>query len=500
MKENKGGIILKFTIGKKSGISVFLAFEDSFGELKESVQNFLEKRKVFSGKKGEVTPVFGGEEDYILLGLGKKEDLNLEALRLATFKLRKELEALKIDEVSLELPDLKVNEDRKLCAIKSTKALVEGFSQGDYKFDEYQTKKEETPYELTVDFVVRDGYEDKTKLAIDEMTHVMEGTFLARDLVNRPPIDLYPETLAEAAVDSLEPLGIQVTVYDKEEIEKMDMHAFLAVAEGSEKEPKFIVMEYTPVKGGEVTALVGKGLTYDSGGYALKPAKGMDTMNSDMAGSASVIGTLYALAKNKVKRNVVGIIAACENMISGGAYKNGDIISSKKGSTIEVGNTDAEGRLTLADAIYYAATETEAVEVYDIATLTGAAIVAVGAETTAVMTNNDELWEGLEKAAEETGEFMHRLNDNHRLRESIKSDRADISNTGSSRWAGSQTAGLFLEHFVEGKPWIHLDIAGPSYNDGAYDYLPKYATGTPVKTLYKAIFDKVNPDTKETME
>lgn len=491
---------MKFTIGKGNGVPVHLAFEESLEDLDGHIKDYLEKRKVFSGKAGEVSPILGCTEEYILLGLGKKEDLDLETLRIATFKLRKELEALKIEEITLKLLDFKVNEEKNLCAIKTTKALVEGFFQGDYKFDEYITKKEEDKdFELLVDLVPREGYDEKTKLAIEETTGLMEGYFLTRDLVNRPAIDLYPETLAKAAVDALEPLGVKVTVYDKKEIEEMEMHAFLAVAEGSDKEPRFIVMEYSPVDGGETTALVGKGLTYDSGGYALKPAKGMDTMNCDMAGSASVIGTIYALAKNKVQRNVVGIVAACENMISGRAYKNGDIISSKKGSTIEVGNTDAEGRLTLADAIYYAATETDAVEIYDIATLTGAALVSVGAETTAVMSNNDEMWKAVEKAANDTGDLMHRLNDNKRLRESIKSDRADISNTGSTRWGGSQTAAFFCEHFAEDKPWLHFDIAGPAYNDGAYDYLPKYATGTPVRTLYKVIFDKANKDTPEDM-
>ncbi len=293
-----------------------------------------------------------------------------------------------------------------------------------------------------------------------------------------------PQALSEAAKSELEPLGIKVDIFNKNEIEELNMEAFLAVAEGSTNEPKLIVMHYNgDPDSKEKLALVGKGLLYDSGGYSLKPANSMITMHSDMAGSASVIATIKALAKNNVKRNVVGVVAACENMISGGAYKPGDIIGSMSGKTIEVLNTDAEGRLTLADALWYAATEVKADKIIDIATLTGACVVALGNINTGAITNNEELMNDVREASNLAGEPVWELPNNKEYKELIKGKFADLSNTGG-RGAGTITAGLFLEEFVDNTPWVHLDIAGTSYLEKEASYLPKGATGVPVKTLY----------------
>lgn len=262
------------------------------------------------------------------------------------------------------------------------------------------------------------------------------------------------------------------------------MHAFLSVARGSAKEPKFIVMSYEGnPQSKEKIALVGKGLTYDSGGYCLKTDSGMKTMHSDMAGSASVIGALKAIAKSKIKKNVVAIVAACENMISGDAYKTGDIIGSMSGKTIEVGNTDAEGRLTLADALWYASTVEKADKIVDVATLTGACVVALGHITTGAITNNESFMKDLKEASYISGENVWELPNFEEYKESYKADFADLSNMGKDG-AGTITAGLFLSEFVNDTPWIHLDIAGTSYSSSERGYLPKGATGVPVKTLY----------------
>ncbi|MDO5018576.1 MAG: leucyl aminopeptidase [Lagierella massiliensis] len=361
--------------------------------------------------------------------------------------------------------------------------VFEGIVQSEYKFDNYKTDTDEKDLELSINIKF------KEELNLDDFKYVenlIEGVNLTRYLVNTPAIDMYPETLANTAKEKLSEVGVNVKVLNKKEIEDLGMKAFLAVAEGSEKEPKFIIMEYLPVPGQTPIGLVGKGLTYDSGGYALKSAKGMSTMHADMGGSATVIGTMYALAKNKIQRNAIAFVAACENMISGKAYKNGDIIGSMKGTFIEVDNTDAEGRLTLADAIYYAATKTEVEPIVDLATLTGACVVALGEKTTGVITNDNNLYDELEKSSKEVGEYLWLLPSFDVLRDLLKSKRADIINS-TGPYGGASTAGLFLEHFVENKKWAHLDIAGPAYTDSAFDYIPYGATGIPVKTLYNFV-------------
>src|SRR5699024_3409888 len=240
------------------------------------------------------------------------------------------------------------------------------------------------------------------------------------------------------------------------EIEELDMEAFLAVSKGSEEEPQFIKMTWNGNPDNEKKlALVGKGLTYDSGGYSIKSSNGMITMKSDMAGSAAVIGTMKSIAMSNLNKNVVGIIAACENMLSGGAYKPGDIIGSMAGKTIEVLNTDAEGRLTLADALWYAAEIEKADEIIDIATLTGACVVALGNINSGAITNNENLMKKVRNAANLSGEPVWQLPSNDEYRELIKGDFADLKNAASGG-AGTITAGLFLEEFVNNTPWVHL--------------------------------------------
>ncbi|NMA83571.1 MAG: leucyl aminopeptidase, partial [Epulopiscium sp.] len=288
----------------------------------------------------------------------------------------------------------------------------------------------------------------------------------------------------------LEAVGIQVEIYGRDQIEELGMEAFLAVTEGSAEEPQFIVMTWNGEPNSDKKmALVGKGLTFDSGGYSLKPSAGMETMNTDMAGAASVIGAMKALALSKVEKNVVGIIAACENLISGAAYKPGDIIGSMSGKTIEVLNTDAEGRLTLADALWYAVKEVKADEVIDIATLTGACVVALADINTGAITNNESLMNEVKNAAEIAGEPVWELPTNDDYKELIKGTFGDLKNTGG-RGAGTITAGLFLQEFVDDTPWVHLDIAGTSHLSTARGYLPKGATGVPVKTLYYLVKER----------
>ena len=263
------------------------------------------------------------------------------------------------------------------------------------------------------------------------------------------------------------------------------MKAFLSVGMGSSRKPRLIVMRYMgDNENSEVLGLVGKGLTYDSGGYSLKPSNSMVGMNGDMGGAAVVIGAMSAIAKNKLKKNVVAVVAACENLVSGEAYKPGDIIGSMAGKTIEVLNTDAEGRLTLIDAITYIIEKEGATKVIDLATLTGAAIVALGNYTTALMTNDEDFYDDFMRAADVTDEIFWRMPTFKHYRKQILGEKADLKNVDPNG-AGTIVAGMFLKEFVQDKPWIHLDIAGTSDTKAPIsEYIVKGGTGTPVRTLY----------------
>lgn len=471
---------MKFNISNKGDVKVFAFFEDEkLSTLTKNLANYIIEKEIFKGKKNEVFLDIGpSSEKVVLLGLGKKEDFNLNTLRSAFFNAGKIFDKHKISDVNIEIRQY----SDKFCYGKTSGAIMEGLIQSQYNFDKYLKDKKKI-HPTTVNFTVLKEKKERVKEILSETESLCEGVFLTRDLVNTPSCDMYPESLAKEAKDKLTSLGVKVEVFNKEKIEKLGMKAFLAVAQGSDREPKFIVMNYQPLKNQKSVTLVGKGLTYDSGGYAIKSAEGMVTMKTDMAGAASVIGTIYALAKNKVQQNVTGVIASCENMISGHSYVNGDVISSLKGTTIEVLNTDAEGRITLADSIYYGATKTNAEAIVDIATLTGACMVALGMKCSGAFSNNPEILDKMLDASKLSGENLWELPISEEAEELIKGKIGDLLNIGG-RYGGSLTAAAFLKHFAEGLPWIHLDIAGPSFTEKPYDYIPLGASGIPVKTLY----------------
>lgn len=407
-------------------------------------------------------------------GLGDSEEITNDKLIAYGHSLAKELRKLNLKEFKLKLQKPFNKDDDKLLK------FLEGFLQEEYKWQEYKTDAEDD-YEFSISL---DADEDFLK-RFEEVKNLIAGVNVTRGLVNLPANDLYPESLANKVEDLFKGTDVEVEILDKKQIEALNMKAFLEVARGSAKEPRFIIMRYMPLKDSkDHLTFVGKGLTYDSGGYAIKPASGMVTMKCDMGGAGSVIGALYALEKNKIQKNVVGVIAACENMVSGDAYKNGDIISSMKGSTIEVGNTDAEGRVTLADSLYYAATKLNSKAIVDLATLTGACIVALGEKVTGMVSNDDSVANLLVESSKLACENLHKFDVFDCHREQIKGKFGDLKNS-TTGGAGSITAGLFLEHFVEDKPWAHLDIAGPAYFNDAWGYYPAGASGIPVKTIYE---------------
>jgi leucyl aminopeptidase len=278
--------------------------------------------------------------------------------------------------------------------------------------------------------------------------------------------------------------GFSIEIINQDKLRRMKMEAFLAVGKGSKSEPRLIILRHmgNPDKKHETLALIGKGLTYDSGGYCLKPPQGMFNMKTDMAGAAAVIGTMAAISTLKLNLNVVAVIAACENMISGEAYHNGDILHSMSGKTIEVHNTDAEGRLTLIDAIHYAIEREHATKIIDIATLTGAAVGALGTSISAVVTNDQDWLKDLEEAAYATGETIWQLPAFEEYKSMLKSEIADLKNTGG-QWGGAITAALFIQEFVQELPWLHIDIAGTASKDKDSGYYNYGATGVGVRLL-----------------
>ena len=472
---------MKISVGKGGQVEVLLAFNETEKlEKAPELFSFLKEKELFKGNCGDIySDIYPKGNNIILLGLGEKEKVNLESLRKAFYKLGKELMKLKIESAEVELPKFE-----NLCYRKANMAIAEGLLQSEYSFEKYLSRKKTN---LTIKEFFINAPEDKKKETeenIQEIKNLVEGIFLARDLVNEPAIVMTPVELANRAKEELTNLGVEVEVFGRDKIEELGMTAFLSVSKGSATEPQFIVMKWNGDSScDEKLALVGKGLTYDSGGYTLKPGNSMVTMHEDMAGSASVIGVMKSIAKSKVKKNVVGIVAACENLISGEAYKPGDIIGSMAGKTIEVWSTDAEGRLTLADALWYAATVEKASKIVDIATLTGACVVALGNVNTGAITNDEVLMKEIKEASELAGEPVWQMPTNEEYRELIKGNVGDLKNTGG-RGAGTITAGLFLEEFVNKTPWVHLDIAGTSSHSDSKGYLPKGATGIPVKTLY----------------
>ncbi|NLV89343.1 MAG: leucyl aminopeptidase [Tissierellia bacterium] len=475
---------MKILIGNRGDVEVLLVFKGQ-EELEKSqdLYKYLKDKEIFKGDLGEIYSNISPKEDNVIfLGLGDKEKLSLDSLRKAFHKLGKELKKLKIESARLTVPKF---ED--LCYTRTNMAIAEGLLQSEYAFEKYLSEKKSkfTVKEFYLD--VLEEKIDKVQAGIDEVYNIIEGIFLTRDLVNEPAMVMTPKELANRAKEELEPVGVEVEVFGREKIEELGMEAFLAVSKGSANEPQFIVMRWNGDKNSEEKiALVGKGLTYDSGGYSLKPGDSMATMFGDMAGAGAVIGAMKAIGKSKLEKNVVAIVAACENLISGEAYKPGDIIGSMAGKTIEVLNTDAEGRLTLADALWYAATVEKADKIVDVATLTGACVVALGTVNIGAITNDDDLMKEVKEASELAGEPVWQLPSNDEYKEQIKGMFADLKNTGG-RAGGAITAGLFLGEFVNNTPWVHLDIAGKSYSGKDNGYLPKGATGVPVKTLYNLV-------------
>lgn len=372
-------------------------------------------------------------------------------------------------------------------------AAVEGVLLAGYRFNRYLTDADEKKVPDKVTLVIKSDHELKAaRKGVKFGTIMSEATALGRDLVNEPAAEMTPAKLVETA-RSLASDNIKVKVMDRKKLESMGAEGILSVAKGSSEPPYMVHLRYTPnSKPKSSLALVGKGLTFDSGGLSIKPSDGMEDMKIDMAGSAAVLGVFSALDKLQPDVEVHGIAAFCENMPSGGAVRPGDVVRTMSGKTIEILNTDAEGRVTLADALHYASS-LKPDYIVDIATLTGACVVALGQEVAGLFSNSDQLVEELDRASDQAGEMVWRLPMPAEYGELIKSEIADLRNTGKTRYGGAITAGMFLKNFVGDIPWAHLDIAGPSYSEkGTLPYQPKGGTGFSIRTMLRFLHNLTN--------
>ena len=447
-----------------------------------------------AGKKDEQIVLYPAKGEaaakrIILIGLGKPDTISLEQVRRAAAKAAKKAQSLKSKNLAIYLPRV-----GKKSGAEIANAATEGILLGLYKFDKFFKKEEAQTILESVTFLTDDGMifgstVAEVAKAITRAELISGATIFARDMENEPSNNKFPETLAKWAIDTGKKSGFKVTAFGPAELKKNKMVGIIAVNQGSVKEARFIIMEYKGSKeaNAQPVVLVGKGITFDTGGISLKPAPGMGDMKSDMSGAAAVIATMKAVADLKLPINVVGLVSSAENMPSGSATRPGDIITYSNGLSAEIDNTDAEGRLVLADALIWAS-KYKPKSVIDLATLTGACVVALGHVTTGMMGNDEAMKANLKKAGDEVYERVCELPIYEEYEELIKSDVADIKNVGG-RWAGAITAALFLKRFTD-YPWIHLDIAGTARSEAATDYIPKGGTGVAVRLLTQMLSEE----------
>ena len=414
-------------------------------------------------------------ERVLLIGLGKKQKFSSDVLRkVGIFTVKRAKPFSENIAFGFAVDGKKEN----------ASALIEGIMLGGYEFNKYKTNDKKWGGIKNVKFVSSGIRERNFKEDLEYASIISEATNFARDLINEPPVVLTPTKLSETAKEIALKEKLECKIFGKEEMEKKGMGGLLAVSRGSDEPPKFIHLTYKP-KGSikKAVAVVGKGITFDSGGLCIKPRDSMRTMKGDMAGAACVLGVMKVISRLKPPIKVHGLISATENMPGARAYKPDDIIRALNGKTIEVIDTDAEGRIVLSDALSYAM-ELKVDEIVDLATLTGACVVALGDYTAGVMGNNERLINRIIKAAKLAGEKVWQLPMDDELRKEIESDVADVKNVGS-RFGGAITAAMFLEKFVGDTPWAHLDIAGPAFIEKGGEWYPKGATGFGVRTIIR---------------
>ena len=454
----------------EADIEIIIIFDKkSIKEDKKILQNLN-----FEAKDEEV--VYLNESNKIYVGC---EDTEHDSIRIAISAAVKKLNATKFSSAKVEL--CTKNENANL------QALVEGAILSSYEFTKYKSKKEKKE-KKTLFISATKNFKSLEKL-VHESIIVSRAVNKTRDMVNTVPADFYPETMANEAKEIAHKYGLKCKIYDDDFLQEQGMNAMYSVGIASIHGSKLIHLTHKPKDAKQKIVLVGKGLTYDSGGLSLKPADYMVTMKSDKSGGCAVLGIMQAVAKLDLPIEVHGIVGAVENMIGGDAYKPDDVLVAKNGKTIEIRNTDAEGRLVLADCLCYAQDTIKDIDyIFDYATLTGACVVGVGHYTTGLMGHNSKIKCSLVRSANEAGEYATSLPFNRYLKKTIKSEIADISNIANTRYGGAITAAMFLDNFIKDEnkeKWIHNDIAGPAFVESAWGYNPHGASGAGVRYTIK---------------
>lgn len=477
----------------KHGAKLSAAARDLDAKTKGALKRALAAAE-FTGKKAQFLALPGiegaGARYVIVAGLGKAEELGALCFEKIGSVLAAQLNSRKS-----ALADVSFPEEEAKASKLSPDAAAAHFALGallnTYRFDKYLTRepKDKKPTLKTLHITVKDTA--KARKAFAGQQKVAEGAFLTRDLVSEVPNVLYPESFAAIIKKELAPLGIEVKVLTEKDMKKLGMGAIVAVGQGSVRQPRLVSMEYKGGKKGQrPVAFVGKGVTFDTGGISLKPGPGMEEMKWDMAGAGTVTGLMKALASRGAKVNAVGIVGLAENMPSGDAYRPGDIVTSMSGQTIEVHNTDAEGRLVLCDALWYVQQKFKPTHIVDLATLTGAMIIALGHEYAGVFSNDDTLAWDLVSAGRATGEQLWYMPMCDAWDKAIDSPAADMKNISGGRDAGSAIGAHFLKRFIQdGVKWAHLDIAGVAWSNKERTGVPKGASSFGVRLLDKYVAD-----------
>ncbi len=455
----------------------------SFGTLAKQLKTFVTKEK-FNGKAGQLflfpTSSVIPSSYILLVGLGKHDKLTPYTFRKHVATAANTAQKKHISSIAVVVPQISFKDEA------TAQMIAEAAVLSTYRFSNYKSK--ESQKDLTtlssVTLITDDKRHAALQKGVDRAILTSQATVFARDLVNEPPIHITPRKIAAIAQELSKHHGFSCTVFDEKQIKEMNMNAYLAVAAGSDEPPRLIKLHYKSAQAKKKIIIIGKGITFDSGGLSIKPSKSMETMKCDMAGAAAVLGVFSVLPQLKPTVEVVGLIAATENMISGKAIKPGDIVQARNGKYIEILNTDAEGRLTLADMLDYAADDKPDM-IVDVATLTGACIIALGEQIAGLLGTSDSLITQLKNAAHTAGEKLWELPLEDEYVDLVKSTVADLRNISKGSGGGTITAALFLQEFVPNNtPWAHLDIAGPAFEErGGSALNPKGGTGFAVRTL-----------------
>jgi len=446
---------------------------DSAGVLPTKWVDHIMQRGLVSAKLGEinrlVSPSTDGPSLIVCVGVGNA----LDRTRDRAFDL-----------TATAIRSIHTKEQRVVHVALANcyeKEMHDSIVAGSLNACENQSIYQVAPKEFVPETIRFSGIDDH---AIERGRIIGESMIYLRRLVNEPPSEVYPESFSAKATEIANASGLSIEVWDENRLEAEGCRAILAVGAGSSKPPRLVIMRHNGGKAEPPIALVGKGVTFDSGGLSLKPSEAMADMKCDMAGAATVVGLMSAISRLGIKRNVIGLCGLAENMVSGTSYKLGDVIETRSGKTIEILNTDAEGRVVLADTLNVA-NDSKPSAMIDLATLTGACMVALGTEVAGLMTNNQSLCDSVSEAAKEEGEPVWQLPMFELYDEKVKSKVADIKNVGEGRWGGAITAAKFLENFVDATPWVHIDIAGPSFVDSAKPHRDAGATGVMLRSLLR---------------